>query len=134
MIDDEVDRYLLKRMINKLYVPTKIFEVDNGKEALDFLTNYEENSKKYPDDFPPMLIFLDINMPIMNGFELLEEFSKLKKNSDCYMSSVFIMFTSSERDEDKKKVESYEFVKGFILKGSISSETLQEIIEKCLPN
>ena len=44
------------------------------------------------------------------------------------------MHTSSERDEDKKKVEPYDFVKGFIVKGDVSPESLQVVVEKCLSN
>jgi len=130
--DDEVDRYLLKRTIKKLDVATEIFEAGNGKEALDFLSNYEENSQKYGNDFPPILIFLDINMPIMNGFEFLESFDILKNTEKGYKSSIFTMYTSSEREEDKKKTEAYGFVKGYIVKGSLTPESLRETIEGCL--
>ncbi len=130
--DSESDRYLLKRMIGKLEVATEIFEADNGQIALEFLIDYEENFRKYPGNFPPIVIFLDINMPIMGGFEFLEEFSKIRENSNDYSSSVFTMFTSSERDEDKEKALSYDFVKGFVVKGSMSIKSLQEVIEKCI--
>ncbi len=130
--DDEVDRYLLKRIINKNDLSTKIFEVSNGVEALDFFNNYEENLQKYNDDFPPVIVFLDVNMPIMGGWKFLEEFSKVKAQNEIFTSSVFMMFTSSEREEEKKKAESYDFVKGFIMKGSLTPESLQEKVEKCM--
>ncbi len=44
------------------------------------------------------------------------------------------MFTSSERDEDKKKAKSYNFVKGNVIKGTVSLESLQNISNKCLIN
>lgn len=130
--DSEADRYLLKRMIKKLKGTADIFEAADGQAALDFLMRYDENLQQFGEGFPPLLIFLDINMPIMNGFLFLEAFAKLRADNSCYASSVFTMFTSSERDEDKQKVAAYDFVKGFIVKGSESPESLQQVIDDCL--
>ena len=126
--DDKLDRYLLKRMLKKLDIVIEIFEAKNGKQALDFLTNYDENSKQHLEDFPPNLIFLDINMPIMGGFEFLENFSKLKEDNEKYTSSIFTMLSSADREEDKKKAEAYDVVKGFITKGKFSPKCLYDII------
>lgn len=127
--DDEVDRYLLKRVIKKLPMEAKVFESVNGRDALEFLSNYKENVVTFNDDFPPILILLDINMPIMDGFEFLEAFSQLRDSSeDIYASSVFTMFTSSESEEDKRRAESYEFVKGYVIKGDMSLQILEDTI------
>lgn len=130
--DDETDRYLLSRMLKKLDVATELFEAQNGREALDFLTDYEAKSKEHPEDFPPVLIFLDINMPIMGGFEFLDEFAKLKQLDEKYTSSIFAMLSSSEKEEDRERAAAYDFVKGFITKGSLTPEHLQELIIECL--
>lgn len=125
--DDEVDRYLLTRALNKLDYKLTIFESENGVEALSFLSSFEENSKKYGRDFPPILIFLDINMPLMGGFEFLEAFAQLKDNDERYSLSIFTMFTSSEKEDDKKKAAQYDFVKGFLVKGEVSTEALRAV-------
>ncbi|MBQ4835670.1 response regulator [Pseudoalteromonas luteoviolacea] len=133
IIDDcEDDRYLLKRVIKKLDISTQIFEADNGETALNFLEDYEENYKRFADDFPPLLIFLDINMPRVNGFEFLAAFHKLREANKNYTSSIFIMFTSSAMEEDKRKTEAYDFVKGFLNKGDLSKECIQESIDSCM--
>ena len=40
--------------------------------------NDEENRAKHPQDYPPLVIFLDINMPLLNGFEFLEQFKPIR--------------------------------------------------------
>lgn len=129
--DDEVDRYLLKRLIKKSNLPHKIFEAVNGKDARDFLEDYDVQKNKFGEGFPPLLIFLDINMPIMGGFEFLECFSILREKSTAYQTSVFTMFSSSEREEDKAKARSYGFVKGFISKGAVTKEKIKDILSEC---
>ncbi len=126
--DDETDRYLLKRQLKQTNLDLTIFEKENGQDAYDFFDNYSENKEKYPEAFPPLIVFLDINMPLLNGFEFLEKFSVLKNKGDLE-STVVLMFTSSEREEDRNKVLKYNFVKGYLLKGEFDIEMLRNKIE-----
>ncbi|MEL0659667.1 response regulator [Psychromonas arctica] len=122
--DDEVDRYVLKRLVKASGLDLTIFEKIDGKEALDFFEDYEENKRLHPDSYPPILIFLDINMPRVNGIEFLEKFSHLRKLIEID-SCVIIMFSSSEREEDKKKIMAYDFVKDYVVKGTLTAEELK---------
>lgn len=132
--DDSTDRYLLERVIKKSDFSCEIFEAENGQQALDFLTDYDANRKKHEAAFPPILIFLDINMHIMGGFEFLEMFSKLREGQEVYQTSVFTMFTSSERKEDIERAHSYEFVKGYITKGGFTLDSFNDIVKKHCAN
>ena len=122
--DSETDRYLLKRFLGKTDLVGDIFEVNNGKDALDFLSNFEENQKKYPDGFPPTLLFLDINMPLMDGFEFLSKYQELRDKVDDF-SITIMMFSSSASKEDQNKAFSFPFVKDYLVKGAFKVEDLK---------
>lgn len=123
--DNEVDRYILKRLIKEANLDLTIFEKKDGQEALEFLENYEANRKEHPDGFPPILIFLDINMPRVNGIQFLEEFSKLRKVIEI-SSCVVMMFSSSERKEEKEVIMAHDFVKDYLVKGTFEATELKE--------
>ncbi len=131
--DSEEDRYLLKRQLQEINLTDTIHEADDGKTALDFLCAYDENLQRFPDRFPPLLIFLDINMPVVNGFDFLEAFSKLRKQQEL-RSTILMMFTSSDQEDDRKKSFSYEFVKGFIVKMPPTAKELLENIQAACPH
>lgn len=125
--DSEIDRYILKRQLKEVGV-VDVFESDDGSSALKFLENYEENCKLHYKKFPPVVIFLDINMPIIGGFEFLEKFAELRKKLGL-VSCVIMMYSSSERPEDKEKAASFDFVKDYLTKGEMSIEELKNKVE-----
>ena len=135
IIDDNGDdRYLLKRVLKKAGFQSKVFEAENGQVALDMFHNEEELMKEFPDSFPPKIIFLDINMPIMGGFEFLDHFNELKRQKDNLHTVVFAMFTSSERKEDVEKATAYDFVHGVVTKGNLTPDGLKVMIKEKFPD
>ena len=125
IVDDcDVDRYILKRQLNEIGVQD-VFESNDGSTALDFLENHEKNFKNDNKKFPPAVIFLDINMPIMGGFEFLDKFAEFRDRL-ALKSCVIMMYSSSERSEDKEKVTRFDFVKGYLLKGEMGIKELKE--------
>lgn len=93
--DNEIDNFLSRAILSNMEISHEIVDVNNGKEALEFiLKNCNSGSKDFKN-----LIFLDINMPIMNGFQFLEEFIKLEKQE----SFVIAMVSSSTDENDKTR-------------------------------
>lgn len=93
------------------------YRLKNGKEALDFI---EENCEKYESDenihLRPDLIFIDMNMPVMDGIEFLEEFYNNKNLKKEYREDTCIyMLTSSDNPIDKEKITKYN-IRGYISK------------------
>jgi CheY-like chemotaxis protein len=109
--DDETCNYITEKMITKLDVSGHTMSLKNGKEAMNFI---EEHC---PDGFEmcPDVILLDINMPVMNGLEFLEEFFN-NKTLQKYIDKINIyMLTSSDNPVDLEKIRQYG-VKGYISK------------------
>ena len=125
--DSEADRYLLKRQLQETGLTYKIFEESDGKGALKFFHDYEDNRQKFPEDYPPLVVFLDINMPIVSGFDFLKDFGPVREKHGIEAGFI-LMFTSTEQEDDRKKALSYDFVKGFLTKGQFSSEQLKSEI------
>lgn len=136
IVDDrETDRYLLKRGLKAVNYNGHIFESSNGKAALEFLKDYENMHAEYGDDFPPTAIFLDINMPIMGGFEFLEAFHRLQQEDDHvsqYKTVILIMFSSSRRHDEIEKAYSFPPVKHYLVKGEYSLDELKDAIASLL--
>lgn len=119
--DDETAILLNKILINRSGIAKHLHYSMNGSEALDFIGNHctpEPIQTVCPD-----LIFLDINMPVMDGFDFLEEFRKshpdLKEKIQVYM------LTSSSNPKDYEKALSYG-IAGYLNK-PLTREALQEI-------
>lgn len=111
--DDHVDVRGITRAIRKQGIDNPIEVAGNGQEALDCLRG--ENGKEKLSW--PYIILLDLNMPLMNGLEFLEN---IRNDSDLHDSLVFVLTTS---DDDRDKAEAYKKnVAGYILKTNVGED------------
>jgi CheY-like chemotaxis protein len=112
--DDETFNYLHKRSIMKAGVAEHVEVVENAQDALDYLKHYGIYKETEIECKRPDLIFLDINMPGMSGWEFLEEYKKLSDNQKAKI--ILVMLTSSVNPEDEKKAEQTGKISKFVNK------------------
>jgi two-component SAPR family response regulator len=117
--DSRIDRFLAEKIISKHSFAEEIVSVDSAKGALDYLTNYTEDDQALPD-----LIFLDINMPEMNGFEFLEKYKELPEN--IKRKCIIIMLSSSLHPEDKEFALQSPYVCQFLNK-PLTKQKLEDV-------
>lgn len=125
--DDETTNFLNKRLLDRMQVTDHIHTFVNGKQAFDYLYNVSNNNydTSSADYFKPELIFLDINMPVMDGFELLDLYERL--NPDFRKGIVMVVLTTSTHPQDTEAVNRYDAE--YVTK-PLNAEKLDMLIQK----
>ena len=111
--DNEIDRYLVRRYLAKREQFGGFIEASTG---IEFLEEVCDGQKLNELSEKPILVLMDINMPMIDGFETAKRLQERVENGDVPASIVVMMFTSSENPEDRKRAESIDIVKGYIVK------------------
>jgi CheY-like chemotaxis protein len=122
--DDPIFIYGTKRMMKETDFCESIVVYNNGKDALIGLQESYEITHKLPQ-----VIFLDLNMPIMNGWEFLDEFIRMP--SDSLDTTVIYVISSSVDPRDIEKVKEYELISSYILK-PITPNDLKTVLKTTL--
>lgn len=118
--DDEINNFISIKLIKKALSNTDISACLNGRFAIEELVELQKKDPSLLPDF----ILLDINMPIMNGWEFLDEYKRL--NLDPLGKSKIYIISSSVFSNDINKARSYPLVKNFISK-PLSVEKIKEM-------
>lgn len=107
--DDEINNFIAAKLIDKIPPKAQVSTCINGKQGIDYVRSKLTNQAEFPD-----IIFLDINMPLMNGWEFLEEFETFK--NDINKRVIINMLSSSVYNDDITKAETFDTVNKFISK------------------
>ena len=107
--DDDIYQFLLKKELRHTNLVERINLFSDGRKAMEFFNENKGNTEALPD-----VIFLDINMPIMNGWRFLKGFKQLK--NDINKKITIYMMSSSFDDKDVKRSQEYAEVTDYIIK------------------
>lgn len=122
--DDETTNYLNHRLLARMGVAPDIRVVMNGEEALEYLEHAFASVEGYPR---PDLIFVDIKMSVMDGFEFLEEYQKFTPEQKG--DTVMLMLTSSASFYDLEKLKQFPDVRKHYSK-PLAEGDVREILQE----
>src|SRR5690606_22650878 len=117
LVDDEdIANFLIEKIVQSTGLAENIYKALNGREALKF---FSEDKTNYPE-----VVLLDLNMPIMNGFEFLSAFQMLELKEK--ENILIILVTSSSNPDDIEKARSLG-IRHYLTK-PISADSIKTII------
>lgn len=105
--DDPIYIFGTKRMMEIANYCEKFLVFENGKEAINGLASILSSNAKLPE-----VIFLDLNMPVMDGWDFLEEFGKIQAPQNV----VIYILTSSIDPADTERAKQYSNVDSYLVK------------------
>lgn len=121
--DDEATNFMNRRILRKMNIADNIITKLNGQEGINYLVSADK-SGNHPR---PELIFLDINMPVMNGWEFLDAYRELPLEQQGGV--VVVMLTTSLNYQDEELAKEKGILDGFMSK-PLKKDDVQEIVDK----
>lgn len=127
LIDDsEADNYIHVRRLNKAAIAEEIVIKYNGREGINYLKGITASVPPRPE-----LIFLDINMPVMNGWEFLDEYERMPESKKG--RTLVTMLTTSGADTDRKQAAGYKSIDEYLEK-PLTQDKIDAIIASHFPD
>lgn len=123
--DDEITNFINEHLLQEMEVAEQIIVTTNGLEGIKHIKSHHAAGQNCPE-----LIFLDINMPVMDGFEFLEEYRQIEGPN--HKSVVLVMLTSSENLKDMEQIKQSDNVD--YLSKPLTKEKLHAVLEKHFGN
>jgi CheY-like chemotaxis protein len=124
--DDQITLVLCELVIKKAGFAKEVITAKNGKEGLAYFSNFFSKNNK-EDKSPPQIIFLDLNMPVMNGWDFLEDY--LMKYADRLPSTKVVIISSTVNPEDFSRANQYENMVIDFINKPLTTEGLQDLME-----
>ncbi len=119
--DDPIHQQIAKIMIDRQGISNAMRTFSEAQEVLQYLREHQQQREALPD-----VILLDLNMPVMDGWDFLEEYAGfyegLTRNINIYV------LTSSIDENDRERVNAYSFVKGYLTK-PLSRDIILQLAE-----
>jgi CheY-like chemotaxis protein len=119
--DDDIFQLITQRVIAQTNLVDTIKVFSNGLDAMDFLKSVAQNAAQLPE-----IILLDLNMPVMDGWEFLEEFTLLKPRLEKKIT-IYVV-SSSIAPSDIQRAEAINEVTDYIIK-PITTEKLLDMLK-----
>lgn len=111
--DNEIDNFINMKMMEGCNFAEHIHVHTSSKSALEFSQNIERIGAAAKNLFPKV-IFLDINMPIMDGFQFADEFEKISES--LIKETRILILTTSLNPDDAEKAKKYKRIARFVNK------------------
>ncbi len=122
--DDQITLMLCKKVIEKVSFAKEIITAQNGEEALEYFMSIVSETKNGNSKDYPKLVLLDLNMPVMDGWEFLDAY--LENDLHEVFETKFIVLSSTIDPNDVNKSKTYSMVIDFLSK-PITKEMLENL-------
>ena len=123
--DDQTTNYLNRLLLKRLAVADELLVAQNGLEALEVLRAHRHR----PDSAEPVLVFLDVKMPVMDGFEFLQAYEQLRAEDKA--ETVIVMLTTSLHPHDVERMQQLN-IAGFLNK-PLTKEKIDAVLQRYFP-